>query len=299
MDEMREKGVTSAENQETMEEAGNGIDESQKMEEPQAQPIAGAEAPAAPLEHKYCVKCGSEILPGQEYCSKCGQKVGARIDESKPGKSGNKKLPIIAGAVAAAVVVIVVVALLIRGVQAKNVTLNKDSLTIKAGESAELSYIINPENTKNKTVSWSSSNDSIAVVNDGKITAKNEGDCTITITTKNGKTDTCNIIVEAAGPDLVAIYNKFCNSSYSEIASDGSYLTIDTNPDDKSDYIEAEAILAIIEVNEELGLPESVNNKMDSTRALDGMQTYEGDGIEVSWTYHPDNGLEIMYSLIK
>lgn len=44
-------------------------------------------------------------------------------------------------------------------------------------------------------------------------------------------------------------------------------------------------------------LPDSVITKMGKTRALDGVQTAKGDGVEISWTYHPDDGLEIIYSL--
>lgn len=248
-------------------------------------------------ENKYCVQCNSAILPGQEFCPKCGLKVGSQKSESKPEKAGGKKkLPIIIGAVAGIAAIIALI-FIVRGVQAKSVTLNKDSLTIKVGESADLNYTINPDNTKNKTVEWKSSNNSIATVDNGKIMALNEGDCMITIATKNGKTDTCSIIVEPAGPDLEGIYNEFCDSTYAKIASDGSYLSIDTNPDNEEEYLDLAAIQAMYSVNEALGLPESVENKILSTRAMDGMQTYNGDGIEITWTYHPDSGLEIMYSI--
>lgn len=34
--------------------------------------------------------------------------------------------------------------------------------------------------------------------------------------------------------------------------------------------------------------------QMDSTRALDGMQTAEWDTFEAKWTYHPDDGLDVI-----
>lgn len=266
------------------------------IEEKTEETVDTSDAPAK----NFCVKCGEEILAGQAFCPKCGQKVGAKLDKNMDDAKRmlSKKQLCIVGGVIAAVVILAIIIVLVRGVQAKEVTLNKENLTVKAGETATLTYTINPDNTKNKTVSWKSSNDSIAKVNNGTITAINEGDCTITITTKNGKTDTCSITVTKAGPDLQAIYNENCDSTYSSVASDGSYLTIDTNPDNKDDYTDAEAILAIYAVNEALELPESVINKMGATRALDGMQSYESDDIEVTWTYHPDKGLEVQYSLI-
>lgn len=43
-----------------------------------------------------------------------------------------------------------------------------------------------------------------------------------------------------------------------------------------------------------LGIPSSVASRMDATRALDGMQDGEWPGFHASWTYHPDNGLDII-----
>lgn len=245
----------------------------------------------------FCAKCGTELFDGQVFCPKCGLKAGEKISQPEVKKAGNKKF---IGIIIACVVVVALIAviLLVRGVQAKEITLNKETLTIKAGESDELTYTIDPDDTKDKTVTWKSSNESIAVVSDGKITAKNEGDCTVTVTTKNGKTDTCKIIVEAAGPDLTSIYNECCDSSYASVASDGSFLSIDTNPDDSSfNTYESEAILAIYAVNEALELPDSVITQMGQTRALDGMQSYKAEGIEVNWRYHPDSGMEVIYFL--
>jgi hypothetical protein len=43
-----------------------------------------------------------------------------------------------------------------------------------------------------------------------------------------------------------------------------------------------------------LAAPTSVTARMDSTRALDGMQTATWDGYSASWTYHPDDGLDLI-----
>ena len=244
----------------------------------------------------FCVKCGAKLEYGQKFCPSCGQKVGEKLE--KPEKVGtSKKVKPVFGAIVAVVIIAIVGFVFVRGKQAKEITLNKSSMTVKAGESADLSFTINPEDTKDKTVSWSTSNESIATVNGGKVTGKNEGDCVITVSTKNGKTDTCEITVEKAGPDLEALYNEYCESSFAKVASDCSYLYVDTNPSDEDDKLDYAAYLAIKELNEALGLPESVNNKMDKTRSMDGIQTESGDGFEVSWTYHPNKGMEVTYSL--
>lgn len=247
----------------------------------------------------FCVNCGAKICDGQLFCTQCGQKVGEKLDSQTGGKKpGNtffgNKVKIIIGAVAALIVVVIAI-FLIRGTQAKSVTLNTDSITVKVGETVTLSFTIDPDDTKNKTVTWTSSNEAIAIVNGGIISGINEGDCTITIETKNGKTDICSVVVTPAGPDLQAIYNEYCTSVFASVASDGSYLYIDTNPEDKKGYSDYEAYFAIIAINEELGLPESVLNKMSQTRAIDGIQTYSTSELDIEWTYHPDRGLEVNY----
>ncbi|MDQ0424284.1 DUF2510 domain-containing protein [Cellulomonas iranensis] len=44
-----------------------------------------------------------------------------------------------------------------------------------------------------------------------------------------------------------------------------------------------------------LGVPDSINARMDSTRALDGRQDAEFDDITVSWSYHPDTGIDMIF----
>ena len=100
-----------------------------------------------------------------------------------------------------------------------------------------------------------------------------------------------------------ALYDQYCVSTWAEVASDGSYLHIDTNPYDWEDegvaYIDA--YYAIRDINAALGLPESLFNDMGETSALDGKQrrTYEDLGIEISWDYHPDYGMEVTYSKLR
>ena len=56
----------------------------------------------------------------------------------------------------------------------------------------------------------------------------------------------------------------------------------------------------IKDMNEDLGLPDSLWNDMLQTTWSMGKQqeTYESIGIKVSWTYHPDKGLEVTYKLL-
>lgn len=90
-------------------------------------------------------------------------------------------------------------------------------------------------------------------------------------------------------------------------AADDSYLKIDTNPYDKAadeltyvelstfDQVQTDSLNGIKFVNERLGFTDALYSKMMDTTALMGVQTEENDKYRVSWTYHPDNGLEVMY----
>ncbi len=247
-----------------------------------------------------CAKCGSPLTTGQLYCPSCGYKAGSRPKQRRLSGKTIVLIIIIAILVVAAVSVgVVIYRNNNKTIKPREITLNKTTVTIKVGESVRLKYTINPEDSDDTTVTWTSSNESIATVNRGNVTGVNEGDCVITVATSNGKTDTCEIIVEKAGPDFEYIFNAYCDPSYASVASDGSYLSIDTNPNDIEEYDDYDAINAILSVNDCLGIPESVVEQMSRTRALDGIQSAIVGDIEISWSYHPDNGLEVLYCLVN
>lgn len=84
------------------------------------------------------------------------------------------------------------------------------------------------------------------------------------------------------------------------MSEDGSCIWIDTNPYlAREGYFDPQAGLLMDELYEELDVPDSVVARMGKTRALDGVQTYEGEWYTISWTYHPDEGLEILYEKNK
>ena len=103
------------------------------------------------------------------------------------------------------------------------------------------------------------------------------------------------------GPDLEEIYDEYCDSDWAKLGKDESFLSIDTNPDDEEDYYNLKADEAIEEINDVLELPDSLYEDMLQTTWSMGKQkeTFEKIGIEVSWTYHPDKGLEVTYKLIE
>ena len=82
-----------------------------------------------------------------------------------------------------------------------NISLNATSATMSVGETKQLTATISPSNATNKSVTWSTSNSSVATVSSsGLVTAKNAGSATITCKTNDGsgKYATCDITVKNA-----------------------------------------------------------------------------------------------------
>lgn len=90
------------------------------------------------------------------------------------------------------------------------ITLNKSNIGLEIGDTETLVASILPTNATNKTVLWSSSNESVAKVDaNGKVTGVSSGIATITATSSDGKhSDSCVVTVEAE-----ALSEKYCINS--------------------------------------------------------------------------------------
>ena len=80
-----------------------------------------------------------------------------------------------------------------------DVKISKTSVTLNIGKTVTLSSRVVPSNADNKKVIWTSSNTSVAKVNQsGLVTATRSGTAIITVTsTENGKKATCKVTVKA------------------------------------------------------------------------------------------------------
>jgi len=119
--------------------------------------------------------------------------------------------------------------------------------------------------------------------------------------------------------DFGQLFAENRGKSWCTIGTDGNYMNIDTNPHDIDDdfsnlstfqlnygtdttdsikkYIDERtaANTAIKKVLADLGFSDAVYAKMGETSSLQGRQTDENNKYKVSWTYHPDKGLEVMF----
>ena len=73
------------------------------------------------------------------------------------------------------------------------------------------------------------------------------------------------------------------------VADKGKTLT--TAGESGVSYTDIEDVACVLA---KLEVPSYVVSHIDSTRALDGQQTDEWDGISARWTYHPEDGLHLV-----
>ncbi len=72
-------------------------------------------------------------------------------------------------------------------ISAQNITLNRTEVKVEAGYNYQLTATVTPESTTNKAVTWSSSDETVATVNqNGLVTILAGGTCVITATTVSG-----------------------------------------------------------------------------------------------------------------
>jgi hypothetical protein len=84
-------------------------------------------------------------------------------------------------------------------------------------------------------------------------------------------------------------------SAGARLGDDGHTLALNMRGED--DYTNSNAQLPmadIICVLTALDMPDSTFDLMSQTRSLDGIQSDNWDGLEASWSYHPDSGLDIV-----
>ncbi len=118
-----------------------------------------------------------------------------------------------------------------RIIEANSIKINKSSTTIIEGGSETLNVIFNPTNTTNKTLTWESSNSSVASVDqNGKVSAKSAGSATITAISSNNKTSSCTVNVSKKTINVTSI--KLNNTSLTLEINDKRSLTYEITPSD-------------------------------------------------------------------
>lgn len=86
----------------------------------------------------------------------------------------------------------------VENISVEGISLDRTTLTLQEGSSYTLTATIAPADATNKLVIWTSDNEDVATVSNGKVTAKSSGTAKITATTSDGDyTATCEVTVVA------------------------------------------------------------------------------------------------------
>jgi hypothetical protein len=117
---------------------------------------------------------------------------------------------------------------------------------------------------------------------------------TVFLTTKSthhtGSTNPGNPGTLFNAPSPLAETSTTCDAGI--LADDDHTLVVDMAGEDTSTGIETfDGVLCVLD---DLDAPQALVARMESTRALDGMQSATWSSYEVTWTYHPDDGLDLI-----
>ncbi len=112
---------------------------------------------------------------------------------------------------------------------ATSVTLAKEAATLYAGDQIKLAYEIAPANAIASELTWTSTNEDVATVANGIVTAVAPGEAKIAISVKNGAmaeavTDTCVITV----PEYIAATGVTLSLTDTLVAKDATFTLVET-----------------------------------------------------------------------
>lgn len=154
-------------------------------------------------------------------------------------------------------------------IEPTGISLNESELTIDVGEEVQLTATLEPEGAEG-TVIWSSSDEDVATVENGLITAVAEGTATITAKINDDITAECEItvnpvtIVEEEYIRVAAYDFSSDNSSNVEYASNDNVLTRFKNS-----------------ISSNAGLPNIVTEVSNSSKVYAGYQGYYNFGLKL------------------
>ena len=110
-----------------------------------------------------------------------------------------------------------------------DVTLNKSATTLLVGWTETLTATVAPENATNKDIVWSSSDESVATVKNGVVTAVAKGTADITVTTADGNHQaTCKVKVNPAAINAegIGLGGKYVLVTDASTLKDGDKVVI-------------------------------------------------------------------------
>ncbi len=115
-----------------------------------------------------------------------------------------------------------------------SVDLSQYEITMQVYDSEQLVAIISPNNATDKSITWASSNESIATVDsEGNVVAKKAGSCSVSATSVNGKTKSCLVTVKDIEPTSISLSEYSCRLNIDETKE----ITVTLQPSTVTDTV--------------------------------------------------------------
>ena len=198
----------------------------------------------------------------------------------------------------------------------ESITLNKTELSLVEGNTETLIATVTPDDATDKTVTWTSSNTSVALVKDGVVTAVKEGEATITAKAGD-KSATCKVVVSKK---IIAVESVVLNKTELTLSeSESEILSATILPEDATDKsvswessdktvatVDGDGRVTAIKKGEALitakvgeksaSCKVTVQSKVIAVESIELNQSelslYEGDTATLTATVKPDNATD-------
>lgn len=188
-------------------------------------------------------------------------------------------VPIVAGVLVLAILVGVCF-LFLRSTPVEKLTLSETEIVLRPEDGYELYFTFAPADADGFDYTWSSSDPSVATVENGGVTAVGTGECLITLRAGNGATASCKVTVAAPAADKGDIVGTW---RFNGAVIDGE--TYQANEADVKLFIYANGAAEIVIDGKKTGLSWSFNRREDGVDLYDVLAE---DGTVCTFLYYGD-----------
>ncbi len=187
-----------------------------------------------------------------------------------------------------------------KDVKVESVLLNNNVLSLEVGDTYTLTSTVLPADATDKSVTWSSSDTDIVTVANGKLTAVDVGEATVTVTTKDGN-KTAECVVQVNEPVIKVESVSLSETSIKLGVGEEATLVATILPADATDknVIWSSSDESIVTVDEGIVTAVDIGKATITVSTISGNKTAECDiaveGLEFSEIV--ENGKVVAYSV--
>lgn len=160
-------------------------------------------------------------------------------------------------------------------IMAESITLDRTEVEAQIGETFTLTAVISPDDTTDKSVTWTSSDTNVASVEAGVVTCVGVGEAVITATTVNGLTATCAVTVTRILVESIVIDPSSIEGERGEQIQLTATVLPENATNKTLDWVSDDEFIAKVS---ETGLVTIISERVTSIHA----RATDGSGVEAS-----------------